>query len=148
LAGSVVRGTNLSQAVYYAKNISSYAAGNLVTVNTDSNLTATIQILEYKGLSTTSPLDQVAGTSGASMTPTSSSVTTTYANELILGITNFQNSTTYVNKAGSGFVVRSMDGVTPQAFVQEKVVSATGTYSSSSTSDTPMAWISQIVTFH
>jgi hypothetical protein len=146
--GSIIRGTNLSQAVFYAKNIASYAAGNTVTVNLDQGQIATIEILEYTGLSTTSPLDQYASATGSSTTPTSASVTTTYANELVLGITRTSASTKLKTLAGSGFRVRAMDSVSPSIFVQDKVVLSTGSYNSTATLPGSYDWISHVVTFH
>ena len=59
LAAPTVRGSGLSQAVYYAKSIGGAAAGaNTVTVKFDKAVTfADIRILEYGGLDRTSPLD-------------------------------------------------------------------------------------------
>jgi len=62
VAAPLARGTNLSQVVYYAKNIVAASAGaNTVTVTFSAAATyADVRILEYAGLDTVSPLDVTA----------------------------------------------------------------------------------------
>ena len=85
LAAPVVRGTGISQAIYYAKNIKSSAAGaNTVTVTFNASTPAVdLRITEYSGLDRVNPLDVSKSASGTSATANSGSVTTTAANELI-----------------------------------------------------------------
>ena len=65
LAAGPVKGTALTQSIYYAKNI--LAGSNTVTVTfSQAAVFADVRILEYKGLSTTAPLDVTAGASGTS----------------------------------------------------------------------------------
>jgi hypothetical protein len=91
LATPTTQGNGLGQAIYYAKNVVSAAAGsNTVTVNFSSQPGAPeIRILEYGGLSATSPLDAVnmsTGMVGAGFgtSASSGSITTRFANELVL----------------------------------------------------------------
>ena len=72
------RGSGISQAIYYAKNIKSAAAGtNTVTVTFN---TATqyvdIRALEYSGLDLANPFDVGASASGTSNSANSGAVTT------------------------------------------------------------------------
>jgi hypothetical protein len=59
VAAPTARGADLSQAMYYAKNIAAASAGaNTVTVTFNSAVRfADIRILEYAGLDTNVPLD-------------------------------------------------------------------------------------------
>ena len=87
LAVPTVRGNGISQAIYYAKNIKSAAAGtNTVTVTFN---TATqyvdLRALEYSGLDLANPFDVGASASGTSNSANSGTVTTTAAHELVLG---------------------------------------------------------------
>jgi len=104
-----------------------------------------VRILEYKGLSTTAPLDVTAGasgTSGSNATVSSGSATTTSAHELIFGagMTNGAFS-----KAGTLF--RGL--ITPDGNIAEnELVSATGSYSATATlgAHGSQNWIMQMVT--
>ena len=87
LAAGPVKGTALTQSIYYAKNI--LAGSNTVTVTfSQAAVFPDVRILEYKGLNTTAPLDVTAGASGTSgnnAVVSSGAATTTSANELIFG---------------------------------------------------------------
>ena len=87
VAAPTARGTGLSQAIYYAKNIKAApAGGNTVTVTfTTAVRFADIRISEYSGLSVTNPLDVTASASGTVVLANSGNVTTTSASELIFG---------------------------------------------------------------
>ncbi len=144
LAAGPVKGTALTQSIYYAKNI--LAGSNSVTVTfSQAAVFADVRILEYKGLSTTAPLDVTAGaigTSGNNAVVSSGSAPTTSANELIFGagITNGA-----FGKAGTSFKseVITADG----DIAEDEVVSATGSYSATASLGTYGAqkWIMQMV---
>ena len=145
LAAGPLKGTALTQSIYYAKNI--LAASNSVTVTfSEAAAFPDVRILEYKGLNTTSPLDVTAGasgTSGSNAVVNSGSATTTSANELIFGagMTNGAFST-----AGTSFKaeVITADG----DIAEDEVVSATGSYSSTASLGAygSQTWIMQMVT--
>ena len=127
LAVPTVRGNGISQAIYYAKNIKSAAAGtNTVTVTFN---TATqyvdIRALEYSGLDLANPFDVGASASGTSNSANSGAVTTTAAHELVFGA---GTTTGVFSAAGSGFTTRiitSPDG----DIAEDRFVTATGSYS-------------------
>ena len=79
VAAPTARGTGLSQAIYYAKNIKAApAGGNTVTVIFNAAVRfADIRILEYSGLDTTNPFDKTASASGTAVTANSGNATTT-----------------------------------------------------------------------
>src|SRR2546422_3108879 len=107
-AAPVVQSGTASQVIYYAKNISAAGAGaNTVTV-TFSTAAAfpDIRIAEYSGLDTVSPLDVSVGAQGTTTsTSNSGPVTTTNANDLLVGANLVQSITT---GAGTGFTSRGI----------------------------------------
>ena len=140
-AGTTQRGTNLTQAIYYAKNIK--AGGNTVTVNFNQAATyIDVRILEYSGLDTSNPLDVTASAAGSSSSPNSGSATTTSANELIFGAgTTFDT----FSGAGTGFTYRiiTQDG----DIAEDEVVSSTGNYSASAPLKNSSYWVMQMAAF-
>jgi hypothetical protein len=145
LAVGPVKGTAVTQSIYYAKNI--LGGINSVTV-TFSKAAAfpDIRILEYKGLSTTAPLNVTAGASGASgsnAVVSSGSATTTSANELIFGAGITSGG---FSKAGTSFKseVITADG----DIAEDEVVSAAGSYSATASLGAygSQNWIMQMVT--
>ena len=103
--GPTKQGANLSQSIYYAKNIAGATAGaNIVTVNFRPRRPyPDIRIVEYSGISTSTPLDVVAGASGTGAAANSGTVTTTNAADLLVGANIVQTSTT---GAGASFTLR------------------------------------------
>ena len=85
VAAPVARGTGLSQAIYYAKNIASAPAGaNTVTVTFNAAVRfADIRILEYAGLDPNAPFDVARSASGSTTLADSGNVATNYASELV-----------------------------------------------------------------
>ena len=119
-------GTALRQSIYYAKNI----VGGRNTITVTFNRAAVypdIRILEYKGLSTTAPLDVTArasGTSGSNTAVSSGSASTTSGSELIFGA---GITSGVFSKAGSSFTaeVITRDG----DIAEDEIVSQKGSYS-------------------
>jgi hypothetical protein len=85
---TVVSGT-ASQAIYYAPNLEGASVdGNKREVTfTPAAQYPDVRFLEYRGIDTNSPLDVSVGTSGGSTSASSGSVTTTYANDLVIART-------------------------------------------------------------
>ncbi|MGZ3743711.1 MAG: hypothetical protein ACXWRA_07660, partial [Pseudobdellovibrionaceae bacterium] len=120
-----------------------------VTVNLSASKLLTIMILEYKGLSTTTPLDQVASATGTTTnTPSVGPVTTTTANELILGVVYTSNNGVGSADPAAGSTVDYQNFVR-STLVETKVVSTTGSYSTGATynDNSVGGWIMQILTF-
>ncbi len=139
LAAGPVRGTNLSQSIYYLPKVSS--GSNTVTVTFNQAATyPDIRILEYSGVSS---LDVVAGLTGNSAMASSGPATTTFANELIFGA-----NTVYTGDkgAGSGFtsrIITSPDG----DIAEDMLVNATGTYTATAPLVSSGNWVMQMATF-
>ena len=144
LAVPTARGTGLSQAIYYAKNIKAAAAGtNTVTVTFN---TATpyvdIRATEYSGLATTNPFDVGTSASGTSATATTGTVTTT-APGLIFGA---GMTTGGFSTAGTGFTTRIITN--PDADIaQDRTVTTAGAYTATAPLSGSAAWLMQIATF-
>jgi hypothetical protein len=145
LPAGPVKGTAVTQSVYYAKNI--LGGSNSVTVTFNQAAAyPDVRVLEYKGLNTTAPLDVVAGasgTSGSSAVVSSGGAATTSGSELIFGagMTNGGFS-----KAGTSF---TSEVITPDGDIAEnEVVSATGSYGATATLGPygSQNWVMQMVT--
>jgi chitodextrinase len=143
-ASPVVISGSRSQAIYYAKNIAVAAAGaNTVTVTFNGSTAGPdIRIAEYSGLNTASPLDVSVGASGNGTTLSSGSVTTTSANDLLVGANNVAHTTT---SPGSNFTQRLQTD--NQNILEDRIVSATGSYSAGATQSPSGDWIMQMVAF-
>ncbi len=144
-AAAVVQSGTASQAIYYAKNISAAVAGaNTVTV-TFSVAAAfpDIRIAEYSGLDTVNPLDVSVGAQGTTTTSNSGSVTTSSANDLLVGANLVQSSSL---AAGAGYTNR---GITLQDgdILEDRVVTVAGSYNATAVLDRVQAWIMQMAAF-
>ena len=135
----------LSQSIYYAKNIvSATANANVVTVqfNVPAQY-ADIRILEYSGIDTISPVDVTAVATGSNATSSTAAVATTNANDLLFAANMVVTST---SAPGTGFTSRVI--TTPDGDIAEdRIVTAVGSYSASATLSSAGAWIMQMVAF-
>jgi hypothetical protein len=132
--------SGLQQSIYYAKNI----VGGNNTVKVTFNQAAAypdVRILEYSGLSTSSPLDVTAAAVGSGSSASSGSATTTSGNELIFGAGTSDN---FFSGAGSGFTSRIVNIYGNLA--EDKVVSSSGGYAATAT-NSGNTWVMQMATF-
>ena len=128
---------NNSLAMYYAKNIAAATTGaNTVTVtfNTGAPL-PDIRIAEYSGIDTISPLDASNGATGSGTAVSTAAMTTTAANELIVGGDQLANST---NAVGTGFTQRVL--TSHSHVLEDRIVTATGSYAVSATQTAGGYW--------
>ncbi len=138
-------GSPITQAVYYAKNISASLAGaNSVSLSFNAAApTVDVRILEYSGLDQTNPLDVSAAATGNSATSDSGAVTTTNAVDLLVGANVVWTGTT---GPGSGFIQRMI--TTPDSDIAEdRVVTAVGSYSASAPLTDAGPWLMHLVAF-
>jgi len=143
--GPMVIALNLSQSIYYAKNIASAAAGaNIVTVTFSSAPTAPdIRILEYRGADPNNPVDVTAASSGVSASSSSGFATTTNATDLLFGATITTSGT---SGPGNGFTSRlltSPDG----DIAEDQMVTVVGSYNATAPITPSGLWIMQMVAF-
>jgi hypothetical protein len=132
-------GINLSQAIYYAANISGGSNAVTVTFNKSASY-PDIRILEYSGVST---LDATAGAAGNSSVSSSGSVTTSFANELIFAA----NMVATITQGSIGnFTTRII--TTPDSDIaQDSIVSTTGSFNASAQLIGSGPWVMQTATF-
>jgi hypothetical protein len=137
--------SELTQLIYYAKNIvASSAFANAVTVTFASNASdPDVRILEYSGANTSTPVDAVAAGTGSSNTSATSSVTTTNATDLIFGANTTRTTTT---AAGSSFAKR-MITLPHGDIAEDRMVTATGSYSAQASLSASSDWVMQVVAF-
>ncbi len=140
---TVVPGT-ATHSIYYAANIVSAAAGNVVTVTfTSPAARPDIRIAEYRGIDPVHPIDVTVEATGSSSFSDSGSVTTMNANDLLVGANIVQTGTT---DAGSGYTARSITYPNGD-ILEEQVVTTTGLYGATAPLSPPSAWIMQMVAF-
>ena len=135
---------NLTQSIYYAKNIVGAGANNTVTVRfTVAAQYADIRILEYSGLDQVNPVDVVAAAVGTNTASNSGSVTSTNANDLIFGANIVATLTA---GPGAGFVSRGI--TSPDGdIVEDRIVSTAASYSASAPLTSSGPWVMQMVAF-
>ena len=144
VVGPTVLSGVASQAIYYAPNIASAAANaNTVTVTFSTGAVyPDIRIAEYSGLATSAPVDVVAAASGSSAGASSGAVQTTFANDLLLGA----DLTVQYTLVGSGYTSRMLT-VPDGDILEDRSVTATGSYSATATISPAGQWVMQLVAF-
>ncbi|MGH8231203.1 MAG: fibronectin type III domain-containing protein, partial [Steroidobacteraceae bacterium] len=137
---------NATQVLYYAQSIAAAAAGtNTVTITFNTSVAyPDVRVVEYSGIATSGALDVAVGASAGTGTALSSgSITTTNANDLLVGADDIGAG---FNAVGSGYTKRLL--TVPDAnLVEDRVVSATGSYSASSTQAPSSWWVMQLAAF-
>jgi hypothetical protein len=135
--------------VYYIKNAGSRSGSETFTFGASVN-GATIFLIEYSGCDAANPLDQINATSGNSSSPsTSTSPTTTNANEACVGTVFQTGQQTFSSPTGSFTLVAQVQAgasVAAQGFL-ERIVSATGAYGSTVSDTSSNPWVGIITTF-
>ena len=140
-----VQSGTASLVIYYAKNIASSAAGaNSVTVTFASAANfPDIRIAEYSGLDPANPLDVAVGAQGSSATSSSGAVTTTNANDLLVGANLVQTLTTGPGSGYTNRVITNPDG----DILEDRVVTTIGSYTATAPVSPSGQWVMQIVAF-
>lgn len=142
--GPTVQSGTATQAIYYAKNIGAAAAnGNTVTVAFNTAATyPDLRIAEYSGIDPTNPVDVVAAAQGSGTQASSGSVTTTNANDLLVGASLVQDQTVGAGAGYTSRVITSPDG----DILEDKIVTTAGSTSATAQVNTNV-WIMQMVAF-
>ena len=145
LAEPTTRGTGVSQAIYYAKNIKAAAAGTNKVTTTFNTATRYVDIraLEYSGLDRVNPFNVGTSAAGTGTSANSGTVTTTTPGALIFGagITTGDFST-----AGANFTTRIITTLGDD-IAQDRFVTATGAYSATAPLRGSAPWVMQVATF-
>lgn len=123
--------------IAYAFNIVGHAT-NVVTANFTGTIDfSSIRVLQYSGLTTTDPFDVEAGGNGTSGSATSGSVSTNQADELLINAAvNFGGGVTW--SPTSPWVTEVTE--TSNCAVDERIVSATASYSAAQTASVSTDW--------
>jgi hypothetical protein len=129
--------------LYYAYN--SVGAANTVSIAVSgaaTRLGATVR--EYGGFFATNPLDRTSAAEGTGTAVSSGTVTTTFADQLLVGLSTNSNNGTYAAGPGFGNLVQHLVGGVAS---QDRILTRAGTYSSTMTVNPSLGWASIIVTF-
>ena len=143
LAGTS-RGNSVSQAIYYVPNIA-LPINSTPTVTVTFNQPASfpdVRILEYSGLSTTSPLDNWVGNSDVSALADSGAALTS-GTSLILGA---GTTLTHFTAGGTGFTLRAITGPFSDIVEDSDAALAAGTFSATAAFANG-AWVMQMAAF-
>jgi hypothetical protein len=143
--GPTVQAGVATQSIYYAKNIAAAAAGgnSVVVTFTTAALFPDIRIAEYSGLDTVNPFDGGTGAIGIGTSSSSGAVTTTNANDLLIGANLVQSGTP---GPGTGFTSRIIT-IPDSDILEDSVVTAVGSYSATTPVSPSAQWVMQIVAF-
>lgn len=128
-------------AFYYAQNV---AAGSTTVTVTQTGAFTGLVVAEYSGIATTSSFDQTNSGSAVSSSPSSGNVTTTQADELLVGFATTEPGVTWT--AGTNFTLRDANS-SGQLQLEDRIVSATGTYAATFTMSASQRWGCGIATF-
>jgi outer membrane protein assembly factor BamB len=145
LAAPLTRGSGLSQAIYYAKNIKAATGGtNIVKVQFSGAVPyPDVRVVEYSGLDPVNPLDTTASAAGTGATASSGNLTTTTANEMIFGA----GTTSGVFSGGTnGFISRIITPIDGD-IAADRFVGTAGTYAATANQTGNAAWVMQGVAF-
>jgi hypothetical protein len=135
--------------IFYARNIKG-GANTITAAFSGTNNHPYLAIYEFSGLSTTAPLDQVAGAQGSSSNANSGlTPSTTAAHELVFAGLGLPSSTSNSVTAGSIFTMLQQDATagTSRAASEDAFVSATGQYAGSFTLSGAANWSAVVATF-
>jgi len=102
-----------------------------------------IRIAEYSGLDAVNPLDMSVAAQGNGTTSDSGSVTTTNANDLLVGANQVQTGTSAAGPGYTTLVITSPDA----DILEDQVVTETGSYSATAPVSPSGQWIMQMVAF-
>jgi hypothetical protein len=126
---------------YWAISAAALTADTITVTATEAGTTATIYAFGISGANTASPFDPHSGipaTVGAASTPFNLAITTSNANDMIIGA--IQGSSTAFAVAAPNTAVDAFNFATAAiSAVEDDIVSSTGTYTVSFTSGGPAA---------
>jgi outer membrane protein assembly factor BamB len=145
LAAPLTRGSGLSQAIYYAKNIKAATGGaNIVKVQFSGAVPyVDVRVVEYRGLDPVNPLDTSASAAGTAAAASSGNLTTTAAKEMIFGA----GTTSGVFVGGTnGFVTRIITPIDGD-IAADRFLSTAGTFAATANQTGPATWVMQGVAF-
>jgi len=136
------RSNGMSQAIYYANNIT--GGTNLVTVTFNpAAIYVDLRAAEYSGLSLSNVLDAGNSAGGTGTNANSGTVTTAFTNELVVGAGMTLGG---FSAAGAGFgneIITEQDG----DIMEDKIAAAIGVYPATASLDSSSQWLMQVAAF-
>ena len=146
LAAGPTAGSNRTQAIYFANNISGAATNTVAVTFSAAPQIPDIRVAEYSGLDTSNPVDVKATTSGTSTTSDSGLASTTNGNDVLIGANAVDGIT---NAAGSGYTNRVLTNYNngDGDIFEDEIVTSTGSYHATATISGSHAWVMQMVAF-
>jgi hypothetical protein len=135
----------LTQSIYYARNIAPAAAGaNTVTVSFNVlAIWADVRILEYSGLDPVNPIDVTAAGTGTSSTSSTPAVITTSAPDLLFAANMVVSFTAGPGAGWTNEVITQPNG----DIAEDTNVTTVGSYTSTASVPGGGAWVQQMVAF-
>ncbi len=133
--------------VFYAKNVAG-GANSVKATFSSSNGHPWLAVYEFRGLSTTSPLDRTAHAQGSGSAPTSGATAATVsANELVFAAVGLPASYTGTVTVGSGYALLQQDTGSSRAANEAAVVTWTGSYAGTFSLSAGTNWSAVVATF-
>jgi outer membrane protein assembly factor BamB len=145
-AAPLTRGSGMSQAIYYAKNVKAATAGNNAVTVQFSNAVpfADVRVAEYSGLDPVNPLDTSASAAGSGVTASSGNLTTSAASELIFGAGYTSNQFVGGTNGFTSRIITPMD----EDIAGDEFVGTQGTYAATANNAASSAsWVMQAAAF-
>ncbi len=122
-----------------------------VTIHNASAVSASFEAQEFSGVATTNPLDVSAGTSNTGTAANSGSITTTAANELVVGFVAGHNNAQAIAVTSPGYAIQPQQTTTgtniATVVTGVRVLATPGAQSFAGSFGSAMYWASDIATF-
>ena len=136
-------GTTLG--IFFAENIRGGA--NAVTVADTQTNTLRFVVVEYAGVAAASSLDAVATAQGTGSAPSVGPISTTAAEDLVLGLVSTANPATFT--AGSGYIVEQSVPLEPgtKLILEDRILTTAGSVSAGASLGASDMWGAAIAAF-
>lgn len=131
-------------ALWYVENCK--AGANTVTMTTSGAHFNRFEMAEYSGIALTSSLETFTHAAGTGTAVNSGNITTTHANDLLIGSSEHDNGGPFVNTANAPWILRAQTDAN-QDLLCDQIVSVTGTYNFTSTFNSTASWSALIAAF-
>jgi hypothetical protein len=133
----------VSQSIYYASGIAVAERNTVLVAFALPVSRADVRAVEYAGFDPVSPLDAVAENSGNGSSATSGPTSTAWTSELVVGA---GATTGLFAAAGASFTLRSITSYGD--LIEDRQVSAAGSYAAGAALPYDVNWVMQVATFH
>ncbi len=140
---SPITGTTRRMWCYTAQITASTGTG--VTVTFSASINSVVIFAEYQGIATASPIDGEVAANGTSAALNSGNLTTTFANDLLVGGLFVTSSGGGTLSAGSGFTLEVNNASTSHRGLEDRNVTAAGTYAAAASYSSSQTWIAHLL---